>query len=119
MNDEAKAAEVAALDGGKNLLSSKDLVLGTALAIIMGTVFAKLGGRPLLVTFVPGLIVGWILFVRIFLKMNALPAARAMFPIYFLTLGCQFIHFAEEYLTVFIHDFPNSTVRGLSRPIYS
>lgn len=44
MNDEAKAAEVAAFDGGKNLLSSKDLILGTALAIIMGTVFAKLGG---------------------------------------------------------------------------
>jgi hypothetical protein len=87
-------------------LERKDLIVGTAIAILMAIIFSSLGGKPLLVTFVPGLAVSWLIFLRLYLTRTALPEGSAFFPIYFLTLAWQFVHFTEEFLTGFYDRFP-------------
>jgi hypothetical protein len=44
------------------VLSKKDLAAGSLVAVVMGFVFVWVGGRPLLFTFVPGLVVVWCVF---------------------------------------------------------
>lgn len=87
-------------------LTRKDLAIGTAIAILMGIVFVAVGGVPLLVTFVPGLIVTWGVFAWMQAKSMPLPAVGAAYPIYFGALAWQFIHFTEEFITGFRNDFP-------------
>jgi hypothetical protein len=89
-----------------NALTRKDLIAGTLIAVVMATIFTKLGGKPLLVAFIPGLAVSWLIFARLYRKQTALPESGAFFPIYFTTIAWQFIHFAEEFLTRFNERFP-------------
>jgi len=87
-------------------LTQKDLAIGTAIAIVMGIVFVAVGGAPLLVTFVPGLVVAWGVFAWMQRTSTPLPQVDAAYPIYFGALAWQFIHFTEEFITGFRSAFP-------------
>jgi hypothetical protein len=87
-------------------LERKDLIVGTIIAILMASIFTLVGGKPLVVTFVPGIVVSWLIFLRIYLKRTNLPEGSTFLPIYFTTLAWQFIHFNEEFLTGFYKLFP-------------
>jgi hypothetical protein len=87
-------------------LERKDLIVGTIIAMIMASLFTWLGGLPLVVTFIPGLVISWLIFLRMYFKKSELPEGGSFFPIYFLTLAWQFIHFNEEFLTGFYDLFP-------------
>jgi hypothetical protein len=87
-------------------LNKRDFVIGSVIAVAMGLVFVKVGGRPLEVTFVPGLIISWVVLFYLFIKKIALPRASTFAPLFFLLLAWQFIHFDEEFLTGFNSKFP-------------
>jgi hypothetical protein len=88
-------------------LTRRDLAIGTVIALIMGTAFARLSsGASLLVTFIPGLAVSWLLFLRLYLKRTPLPDGARFLPVFFTALAVQFVHFAEEFLTGFPARFP-------------
>lgn len=90
-----------------NLLEKKDIIIGTVIALIMGTIFTWLSsGASLLVTFVPGLVVTWAVFLWMYVKKRELPSSGEFLPIFFAALSVQFIHFAEEYTTGFYTKFP-------------
>lgn len=88
-------------------LSKKDFIIGTVIALAMGTVFTRLSsGMSLLVTFVPGIVITWLTFGWLYKKQIKLPDGPAFFPFFFATLAWQFIHFAEEFTTGFRSQFP-------------
>lgn len=87
-------------------LERKDLIVGTIIAMIMASIFTLVGGLPLVVTFVPGLAISWLIFLLMYLKRSELPEGGTFFPVYFSTLAWQFIHFNEEFLTGFYELFP-------------
>lgn len=88
-------------------LGKRDLVIGTVIALTMGTTFALLSsGMSLVVTFVPGIVITWLTFVLLYVKKTNLPDAQAFFPLFFATLALQFVHFAEEFTTGFPTKFP-------------
>ena len=87
-------------------LTREDLTIGTAIAIAMGIVFVAIGGVPLLVTFIPGLVVTWGVFAWMQARAMPLPQVEAAYPIYFGALAWQFIHFTEEFITGFRSEFP-------------
>jgi hypothetical protein len=90
-----------------NVLSKKDLVMGTVIALVMAMIFTTMSsGRSLLVTFIPGLMVAWSIYVWMFLKKIELPTAGAFVPLFFAALAIQFLHFSEEFLTDFRTFFP-------------
>lgn len=89
-----------------NTINRKELVIGTLIALAMGTVFVWLGGKPLAVTFIPGLGVTWAIFAWLHFSQRALPEGGKLYPLYFLVFAWQFIHFFEEYLTGFRTRFP-------------
>jgi hypothetical protein len=91
----------------RRTLGRKDLVVGSVIALLMAAIFSALGGRPLIVTFVPVLAVVWLIFLRMYVKKMPLPQAADFLPIYFSLLAWQFMHFAEEYLTGFYSRFPS------------
>lgn len=45
-----------------NILNKSDFIIGSLLTIIMAVIFSVVGGLPLMITFVPGLIFTWIAF---------------------------------------------------------
>ena len=90
----------------KLVLSRRDLVIGTVIALIMGSVFIKTGGLPLMVTFVPGLFVSVGAISYMFIKKVEFPKASVFVPLFFATLAWQFIHFNEEFITGFYMKFP-------------
>jgi hypothetical protein len=79
----------------------KDVAIGTAVALIMGTAFVYVGGKPLLLTFVPGLVVAWGILVWYHVSRAQLPSGSDLYPFYFGALAWQFIHFTEEFTTGF------------------
>jgi hypothetical protein len=88
-------------------LNRRDLVVGTAIALAMGSTFALLSsGLSLIVTFVPGVAVSWLTFVWLYLRRARLPSAAEFLPLFLVALAVQFVHFAEEFLTGFRVDFP-------------
>ena len=88
-------------------LSKKDLVIGTVIALAMGTTFTLLSsGMSLMVTFVPGVVVTWLVYVWLYAKKTKLPDGADFLPLYFTTLAVQFLHFAEEFTTGFRTQFP-------------
>jgi hypothetical protein len=88
-------------------LSKKDFAIGTLIAGIMAATFSTVGsGMALIVTFIPGLVIAWLIYAWIFAKRIDLPSASSFFPLYFATLGIQFLHFAEEFTTGFAEKFP-------------
>jgi hypothetical protein len=88
-------------------LTKTDLAIGTVIAVVMATVFTTVSsGLSLIVTFVPGLVFAWLVFVWLYVAKRQPPAASAFLPIFFLALAVQFLHFAEEFVTGFRSDFP-------------
>lgn len=88
-------------------LSQQDLVIGTILALVMGMVFSRLSsGLSLLVTFVPGIVITWLVYLWLYVKQITLPTGATFLPLFFTTLAVQFLHFAEEYTTGFNTQFP-------------
>jgi len=88
------------------VLDRKDLIIGTVIALVMGTIFISLSsGMSLIVTFVPGLVFTWLTYVWLYVKKIKLPAGTDFFPIFFAALSIQFIHFAEEFTTGFYTKF--------------
>jgi hypothetical protein len=87
-------------------LETKDFGIGTVIVIFMAVLFALVGGKPLIVTFIPGLVVSWLIYLWMYRNKTKLPEWSTFSPIYFLTLAWQFIHFTEEYLTGFYNRFP-------------
>ena len=91
----------------ENVLTRKDLAIGTGIAVVMGATFATVSsGRSLLVTFIPGLLIAWLIFAWMYGKRIVLPSAPAFVPLFFATLALQFLHFAEESVTDFRTFFP-------------
>ena len=64
-------------------VSRRDLAIGTLLALIIGTIFVLVGGRPLVVTFVPGLVVAWGVFAWLHVSQTALPKGGTLYPLYY------------------------------------
>jgi hypothetical protein len=90
-----------------NVVRTKDFVIGTVIALVMGTIFTLLSsGMSLIVTFVPGIMFSWILYAWLYVKKVALPTSAAFLPPFFALLAVQFIHFAEEFITGFSTKFP-------------
>lgn len=88
------------------LLSLLDVAIGTLIALIMGVLFIKAGGLPLVVTFIPGLVVSVFVMFYMFINKVKLPNASHFVPLFFIALGWQFLHFNEEFLTEFYEKFP-------------
>jgi hypothetical protein len=89
------------------ILSRNDFVIGTVIAIAMATVFTIVSsGRSLIVTFVPGLVVAWLIYLWLYVKGHELPDADHFVPLFFVALSLQFLHFAEEFVTDFKTLFP-------------
>lgn len=89
------------------VLSKKDLIIGTVIALVMGTTFALLSsGMSLLVTFVPGIVVSWLAYVWLYVKKTKLPNGAEFLPVFCALLSVQFLHFAEEFTTGFRAKFP-------------
>jgi hypothetical protein len=100
----AHRGEEAQMNG--SALTGRDLAIGTGIAGIMGWTFVAVGGVPLAVTFVPGLIVTWGIFAWMWRHGVPLPPAETTYPLYFGALAWQFIHFCEEFITGFNAAFP-------------
>jgi hypothetical protein len=91
-----------------NVLTRKDLVLGTVIALVMGTVFTRLSsGLSLIVAFVPGVAFTWLTYAWLYIRKVKLPSGAEFLPIFFVALAVQFIHFAEEFATGFAMKFPS------------
>lgn len=90
-----------------DVLSNKDLVIGTVIALMMGAIFSLLSsGASLLVTFVPGIVFSWLAYVWLYAKKVKLPSGADFLPVFFALLAVQFLHFAEEFTTGFRAQFP-------------
>lgn len=88
-------------------LTRQDFLIGTIIVFVLLTVFTVgSSGMSLIATFVPGVIFAWFLFAFLFFKKIELPHYNLFLPIYFLTLGWQFFHFTEEFMTNFKEIFP-------------
>lgn len=90
-----------------NYLDKRDFFAGTAVALLL-LIAWTLGssGGSLIATFVPGVASAWCLFALLYVRRIALPAPAAFLPLYYLGLGWQCIHFAEELMTGFNSRFP-------------
>lgn len=92
---------------GPRTLGRRDLLAGSLIAVLLATGFiVRSPGLTLIVTFLPGLIVATAIFLWLHARQVALPPSSEFIPLFFLTLGVQFLHFAEEYLTGFATRFP-------------
>ena len=87
-------------------LQRRDIVPSTLIAAVMIAVFVVVGGKPLLVTFIPGVAASWIILARMCMREAALPNAGRFLPLYCLTIAWQFTHFGEELATGFQTRFP-------------
>ena len=88
-------------------LTKTDFVIGTIIACMLLTIWIiGSSGMSLIATFVPGLVFAWLLFAFLYFKQIELPDYNVFLPLYFLTLGWQFIHFTEEFMTNFKEFFP-------------
>ena len=81
------------------------LITATIMALVMIVVFWIFSsGWSLRLTFVPGVILAYILFL-LTIKRKA-PAPQRLLPLYLIAVAVQMLHFAEEYLTGFYAKFP-------------
>jgi len=90
----------------RKALSRNDLAVASVLVVLMAVAFTVAGGKPLVVTFVVGLVGVAVLLVAMYRGRNELPLPLSYYPIFFGTLAWQFIHFAEEFRTGFRERFP-------------
>ncbi|MFT4061620.1 MAG: hypothetical protein QM642_04600 [Edaphocola sp.] len=90
-------------------LTKKDFVIGSFISLVLLSVWTYgSSGMSLIATFVPGIIFAWALFAILYFKQIELPDYNVFLPLYFLTLGWQFIHFTEEFMTNFKEIFPTA-----------
>ncbi|OBB96479.1 HXXEE domain-containing protein [Mycobacterium sp. 852002-40037_SCH5390672] len=88
-------------------MTSLEFGIGTAIAVLMAIGFTRISsGRSLIVTFVPGVVISWLVTLWMFVQHVALPAADHFLPYFFTALIVQFLHFAEEFRTDFKTFFP-------------
>jgi hypothetical protein len=88
-------------------LTQAEFLIGTAIAIAMGTLYVNLSsGLSLIVTFVPGIAFAWAIFLWMYLGKVELPDAQTFVAPFFVALAIQFLHFAEEFVTDFKTFFP-------------
>jgi hypothetical protein len=88
-------------------MTGLDFGIGTAVAVLMAIGFIRMGsGRSLLVTFVPGVAVSWLVLLWIYIQHVDLPSSESFVPYFFAALVVQFLHFAEEFATDFKTFFP-------------
>lgn len=79
--------------------------IATAMAVAMITLFWVFSsGWSLRVTFVPGVVGAYILFLLT--ARRKAPAREQLLPVYLVALAVQMLHFAEEYVTGFYDKFP-------------
>jgi hypothetical protein len=83
----------------------KDVVIGTVIAVSMAATFSYVGGKPLVVTFIPGVVIAWGILVGFYVSQARVPSGSSLYPLYFGALAWQFIHFTEEFTTGFRHAF--------------
>jgi Protein of unknown function with HXXEE motif len=84
---------------------SRDFFNPTIVAIFLIIAFSIFSsGLSLIVTFVPGMILAYVLYLVTFFR--KLPDALDILPLYFFALAVQFLHFAEEHATHFDVAFP-------------
>jgi hypothetical protein len=83
---------------------NKNIILPTVIAIAMISIFSYMSaGLSLIVTFVPGVVLAYIFYFLFCYRKNPDPAE--VLPVYFLGIGFQLLHFAEEHATNFDRDF--------------
>ena len=84
---------------------SRDLLLPTLIAALLIAAFSVFSsGLSLIVTFVPGMVLAYVFYLLTFYR--KLPDPDRFLPLYFVALGVQFLHFAEEHVTHFDVAFP-------------
>ncbi len=83
----------------------KDLLIPTLIAALLRVLFSIFSsGLSLIVTFVPGMVLAYVLYLFTFYR--KLPIPEQFLPLYFFALAVQFLHFAEEHATYFDIVFP-------------
>jgi Protein of unknown function with HXXEE motif len=88
-------------------MTGLDFGINTAIAVLMAIGFTRISsGRSLIVTFVPGVVISWLVLLWMFVQHVDLPAADDFVPYFFAALVVQFLHFAEEFRTDFKTFFP-------------
>src|SRR5262245_8124641 len=87
-------------------IEKRDVGPATLVAIVMISLFVAVGGKPLLLTFVPAVVTSWLIFIRIYRVQRPLPKASHFLPLFYLSVAWQFAHFGEELATGFQTRFP-------------
>jgi hypothetical protein len=88
-------------------MTTLDFGIGTVIAVLMAIGFTRISsGRSLIVTFVPGVAISWLVMLWMFVQHIDLPAAGHFLPYFFAALVVQFLHFTEEFRTDFKTFFP-------------
>jgi len=88
-------------------MTGVDFAIGSVIALLMIAGFSRASsGRSLLVTFVPGVAVSWLVLSWMYLRHATLPSSQTFVPWFFSALTVQFLHFAEEFVTDFRSFFP-------------
>jgi Protein of unknown function with HXXEE motif len=88
-------------------MTTLDFGIGTVIAVLMAIGFTRISsGRSLIVTFVPGVVISWLVMLWMFVQHIDLPAAGHFLPYFFAALVVQFLHFTEEFRTDFKTFFP-------------
>ncbi|WP_082976075.1 HXXEE domain-containing protein [Mycobacterium sp. 1165196.3] len=87
---------------GDRAIAKRDLVPGTLIAVTMGVGFWLAShGASLKVTFIPGVVATWLLFVWCYRSRLPLPTVNRFLPAFCCVLAVQFVHFTEEFVTGF------------------
>ena len=88
-------------------MTGLDFGINSAIALLMAIGFTRISsGRSLIVTFVPGVAISWLVLSWMYVQHVDLPAAAHFVPYFFAALVVQFLHFAEEFRTDFKTFFP-------------
>lgn len=87
-------------------LNKSDVLIGSIITLIMGSVFIYIGGTALLATFIPALFVAWLVFIGMYLKSVPLPKGTVFIPLFMIGIAWQFLHFTEEFSNHFSDLFP-------------
>ena len=80
------------------------IVPGMIAALLIWGFMVFSSGISLIVTFVPAMIISYIIYF--FTSYRKMPDPKRVIPLYFLTLGVQLLHFAEEFVGGFYEKFP-------------
>lgn len=89
------------------IVSRDDFLFGSMIAILLMFFFIIISPGPsLLVTFVPGIILTWLVFTYLHFNSFKIPSLKRIIQLYYLGICVQLLHFAEEHSTEFYQLFP-------------